>query len=426
MIDLWSYGVDAVNVPCATETQRALTRETSLERVLRMRLGSLPDGSACTAAVRVPVRTLFLRACTLSLILALLSWNISSANPVEHSIPGGGTFDPFLAALQPELRLSPLPAWMEKPAIVNTAEGWLEIPIEPRWRQPAVTHYVVTIVFDDPGDGGPLVHWRDAATSAESVVSESLATPAAASGLNSRTLLIPQALSDAGGTLLVRARHTPSSLLSVAVRPARDAATVAIGDRRAPSLIDPLLQVLEDREVNGTAPIPLGGDLRDGSIVEAELAPDPQPLDEELEFEVPIRGSVEGAYLHSEIIGLNPEASIEIDVNGQSTGHLDFAPFALDDPSIVTDWNGRLHLAGWRKGSLFLPARFLKEGPNSIVLRLLRPEGDTGRPVLARNTLLHLRFAPSAFNPPPPEQTQPSQEEESAPDFSSLDPVLPE
>lgn len=403
----------------------ALTRETSLERVLKMRPCDLPTDSACAAAVRVAVRAFF-RVCSLFSLLALLPWNICLATPVEHSIPGGGTFDPFLAALEPELRLSPLPAWMEKPAVVNTAEGWLEIPVEPRWRQPAVTHYVVTIVFDDSGDGGPVVHWRDAVTSAESVISESLATPVVACGLNSRTLLVPQALTDAGGTLLVRARHSPSSLLSVAVRPARDAATVAIGDRRAPSLIDPLLQVFEDREVNGTAPIPLGGDLRDGSIVEAELAPDPQPLDEGLEFEVPISGSVEGAYLHSELLGLNPEATVEVDVNGQGIGHLAFAPFALDDPSIVTDWNGRLHLAGWRKGSLFLPARFLKEGPNSIVVRLVRPEGDTGRPVQARNTLLHLRFAPAAFNPPPTEQDSAPQEQEPAPDFSTLDPVLPE
>lgn len=403
----------------------ALTRETSLESFLRMRPRNLPTDSVSKAAVRVAVRAFF-RVCSLFSLLALLPWNICFATPVEHSIPGGGTFDPFLAALQPELRLSPLPAWMEKPAIVNTAEGWLEIPVEPRWRQPAVTHYVVTIVFDDSGGGGPVVHWRDAVTSAESVISESLATPGVASGLNSRTLLVPQALTDSGGTLLVRARHSPGSLLSVAVRPARDAATVAIGDRRAPSLIDPLLQVFEDREVNGTAPIPLGGDLRDGSIVEAELAPDPQPLDEGLEFEVPISGSVEGAYLHSELIGLNPEAAVEVNVNGQSIGHLAFLPFALDDPSIVTDWNGRLHLAGWRKGSLFLPARFLKEGGNSIVVRLVRPEGDTGRPVQARNTLLHLRFAPAAFNPPPPGQNSPAQEQEPAPDFSSLDPVLPE
>jgi hypothetical protein len=94
-------------------------------------------------------------------------------------------------------------------------------------------------------------------------------------------------------------------------------------------------------------------------------------------------------------------------VNNQTAGLLNFPGFELDDPSLVTDWNGRLILAGWRKGSLFVPARFFKQGDNSILISLKRSEMETRREVFLRNTAIHLRFVPRPFTPPVDNQIPP-------------------
>jgi hypothetical protein len=158
--------------------------------------------------------------------------------------------------------------------------------------------------------------------------------------------------------------------------------------------------VYEDREVNGIPLTPLSGDLHKGTIVEAELSAPLEPLESGIEFVAPLDGPVEGAMLKLETLGLDPEASLLVEVNKKPIGIINFPGFELNDPSIVTDWNGRLILAGWRKGSLFVPAKFLAAGDNSIVVSLKRSEMETGRKVFLRNSQIHLRFAPRPFTEP--------------------------
>jgi hypothetical protein len=144
----------------------------------------------------------------------------------------------------------------------------------------------------------------------------------------------------------------------------------------------------------------LTGDLQKGTIVEAELSAPLEPLESAIEFVAPLDGPVEGAMLKLETLGLDPEASLLVEVNKKPIGSINFPGFELNDPSIVTDWNGKLILAGWRKGSLFVPARFLLAGDNSIVVSLKRSEMETGRKVFLRNSQIHLRFAPRPFTEP--------------------------
>jgi hypothetical protein len=98
---------------------------------------------------------------------------------------------------------------------------------------------------------------------------------------------------------------------------------------------------------------------------------------------------------------------------------------------LVTDWNGRLLLAGWRKGSLFVPARHFEQGENTVTIDLKRSQGETGREVFLRNTSLHLRFTPPAFSPIPdptpagnPAEVR-LKDEPPAVDFQAIDPILP-
>ena len=334
------------------------------------------------------------------LIMAALASGCAWGRAFDPSLPAGGTFDPFLLALKPAVQMSPLPAWMESPARIDPEGSCIEVGIPPLWRQSAVDRYAVTLVFDDAGDGGPILEWRSQDRSHTSTISYGLGEGDNPVGLNSRTVLLPQALTKDGGTLVILYPGKFDLLMSVAVRPCRENTTAVIGSRNAPSLMDEGLQVYEDREVNGIPLTPLSGDLHKGTIVEAELSAPLEPLESGIEFVAPLDGPVEGAMLKLETLGLDPEASLLVEVNKKPIGSINFPGFELNDPSIVTDWNGRLILAGWRKGSLFVPARFLLAGDNSIVVSLKRSEMETGRKVFLRNSQIHLRFAPRPFTEP--------------------------
>jgi hypothetical protein len=196
-------------------------------------------------------------------------------------------------------------------------------------------------------------------------------------------------------------------------------------------LVDENFQVYEDREVSGIRLNPLTGDLRKGTIVEAELSAPVEHIEDTLEFLAPIDGEVEGSMIRLEALGLDPEAKLEVQINNKTAGFINFPGFELDDPSLVTDWNGRLLLAGWRKGSLFVSARHFKQGENTISIDLKRSEGETGREVFLRNSSLHLRFTPAAFSPPPDPMPAGNPAEvtlKDAPpavDFHAIDPILP-
>ncbi len=337
-----------------------------------------------------------------------------------------GTHDPFLLALQPGVRTSALPPWVDASPRIEPEAALVALRILPSWRAPGVDLFAATVVFTDNGDGGPAMEWR-AEDGTVTTISYGLGEVGRPVGLNSRTVLLPQMLTREGGELLVSYYGKFDSLLSLAVRPAREDALAVLGARRFPVLIDGDLNVFEDREVNGTRPVPLAGDIRNGAIVEAELSAQTEPLEESIGFLVPLEGDMEAAMLRLETLGLDPEARLEVWVNDHPIGTVNFPGFQLDDPSLVADWNGGFLLAGWRKGSLYIAARHLRQGENSIVIRLDRSPVETGRDVFLRNTGLHLRFASSGGAPPESGAEMPAEVDgiPLRPDFSISEPAIP-
>jgi len=124
--------------------------------------------------------------------------------------------------------------------------------------------------------------------------------------------------------------------------------------------------------------------------------------------------------LRLEALGLDPEARVDVRVNSVTAGSLGFQPFRLDDPALVPDTLGRLVLAGWRNGSLFIPARLLLPGENSIVVSLKRSEFESGRAVFLKKAILHVRFA--GASPANSAATSIASE----PDLTLPDPLVPD
>ena len=340
---------------------------------------------------------------------------VSRAASGDPSLDTGRNFAPFVLSLSPSLQMSPLPGWMQAPAVVHSETATIEIPIPPLWAVPAVDVYALTVVFDDRGDGGPAVEWRSA-NGTTSTVSQGLGEMGTNLGFNARTILLPQSLTREGGVLLISYFAKFDKLVTLAVRPAREDPLAVLGGQSDPALVDEALRVYERMDVDGRRNLPLSGDIRRGAIVEAELSAPVQELDGEVEFVVPLEGVVEGTLVKLDVLGLDPEATIQVRMNSILVGQLEFSPFRLDDPALVPDSLGRLVMAGWRSGHSFIPARFWRTGDNSIVLSLKRSEVETGRRVFIRNAGLHVRFG-----------AEPSRDSNRAgePDFSLPDPLIP-
>ena len=351
-----------------------------------------------------------MRALLLTAVLPVASARAVTSDP---SLDTGRNFAPFVLSLKPSLQMSPLPGWMQGPAVVRPETATIEIPVPALWAVPAVEVYAITVVFDDRGDGGPAVEWRSP-NGTTSTVSQGLGEMGTSLGLNARTILLPQDLTREGGVLLVSYYAKFDKLLSLAVRPARQNPLAILGGGSDPVLVDEALRVFERTEVDGRRTSPLSGDIRRGAVVEAELSAPVQELNGELEFIVPLDGVVDGALLKLDVLGLDPEATIQVRVNSISVGQLGFSQFRLDDPTLVPDSLGRLVVAGWRSGYVFIPARLWLAGDNSVVLVLKRSDVETGQQVFIRNAGLHVRFGAAQENKAAGE-----------PDFSIPDPLVP-
>jgi len=323
-----------------------------------------------------------------------------NAQIFDASLDTGRKTEPLTISLKPSLRMSPLPNWLRVPPLVNREAALIEFPIPPAWQGNTGDHLVLSVVFNDTGDGGPAVEWR-ASDGTGIVLSTGLGEVGNGVGLNARTVLLPPHLVREGGILQISYYGRYEALVNISLRPAREEVIAVLGAQATPGLLDESSRVYDAAEIDGGRPVPLTGDVRRGAVVEAELLATTEELLGAVEFVAPIAGDVEGAALQLDCLGLDLEATIGIHINGVSIGAVAFPTCRLDDPALVKDGAGRVVFAGWRAGSLFIPARFFVQGDNAILLTLKRSELESGQPVFLRNTTLHLRFGPATFRPSP-------------------------
>ncbi|MCE9588688.1 MAG: hypothetical protein K8R57_10290 [Verrucomicrobia bacterium] len=318
-----------------------------------------------------------------------------------------GTFDPLTVTLQPKLTIGSIPVWEtgtnNVPSIHPESDS-VDIPVPSLSSQEEIGCFALTVVFQDNGDGGPVVEWRSNQGDL-TLLSAGLGETGVALGLNARTLLLPQSLTLDGGTVRVSFAGRFSRLILFSLRPARELGVAALGEDFKPALIENDHQVLTEEEVSGGDHRPQSGDRTDGYVIHADLAASPLRLDlsgsgNTTEFVVPLSGKPAGSLLQAEVGGLDPESWIEVSINGELRGILAPVPFSLTSPGIIISPDGRLQVAGWRSASIFIPSRLWTSGDNSIVLLLHRAPGDSGAPVYLRNVRTDLLF-PSVSTPLP-------------------------
>lgn len=318
-------------------------------------------------------------------------------------------FAPFTITLQSKQEATPLPSWAIAPIKVNRDLCSVEFPLPALTEQLEIENFSLTVNFNDHGDGGPVVEWSKP-HGERVMICSGLGTNGPALGPNSRTILIPNDLALDGGSVIVTHAGRFEQLLSLTIRPGRTAMVAVLGGKNSPALVDESLKVVQkDLVEGGTAPLKKG-DFVHGCIISAELKARVEQLHgNEIEFVVPLQGELpEATMLHTELMGLNLESQVEVQVNGISIGTLNTPDFKLDAPELIKNNlpenpnTPNFQFAGWRDGSLYLPARVWKEGDNSLVFLVKQ---QSGAPIPSsllslRNTTLDLRYAttPTAKN----------------------------
>lgn len=311
--------------------------------------------------------------------------------------------------LQPFFSPGVAPAWasgMTNGPLPHPESDSIDIPLPALAAQEEVGCFAATIVFDDNGDGGPVVEWLT--PSGESILlSAGLGDMGIALGANARTLLLPQTLTLDGGTLRLSFAGRFGRLRSATLSPARELGVAALESGSTPALITPGGRVFSDNQVSGAGFKPGAGDKVNGMVVSAEISAasfrlDSATLGDSTEFILPITGSPLGSVMKAEIGGLDPESRIEVSVNGEFWGFLAPLPPDLNGAETLVTDVGRLAHAGWHPSRIFLPGRLFKQGDNSIVLALHRGPGDQGGGLFIRELRCDLLFNAT---PSPPGST---------------------
>jgi hypothetical protein len=276
------------------------------------------------------------------------------------------------------------------------ASDAIEIPVSPVSPDQETSCHALTVVFDDNGDGGPVVEWI-ALSGERTLLSAGLGVVGTGSGIELRTLLLPQNLTLAGGTINVSFSGRFARLRVIELRPCAELTVAAPFGIDRPVLLTGSGKALSEQEASGgDAPL-LRGDASKGNIVRAELAAAPLPISENSAVEVvlPMAAGAAESFVKAEVSGLDPASRIEVSVNGIPIGPLGLEAFPMDDPGTLRSPSGRLLRAGWRSGSLFVPAGLWRHGDNSVVFSLIKAEGDAGTPVRLRNAVAEILFEPT-------------------------------
>lgn len=339
------------------------------------------------------------------------------------------SFQPLSILLQPKFIQNTLPAWETENVTLQEDSDAIDIPIPSLASQDAIGGFALTVVFSDPGDGGPVLEWQPK-EGEKMLLSAGLGKTGLALGLNARTVLITPSLALDGGTLCISYTGRFSRLISVTLRPVRELSIAALGSDFTPALLGINEPILTADQISGQDETTKKGDTTEGEVVHAELSAQPKQLDtsdaeDGMEFIVPLGRTPQGSLLQTEVAGLDPESKIEVVVNGESLGALALASFSLNSPSTSLSATGRLEIAGWHPSSLYIPPRLWKEGDNSIVLTLHRAKSDAGQSVYLRKAQMDLLFhASSSPQSTPALSASPSQAIPSATP-SSPPPPLP-
>lgn len=339
-------------------------------------------------------------------LIASVSLAQASSKKIEKDLPPSSVsppealsnpIDSFSITLKPQLQSSPLPPWISHPLNPSAKPSSLEISLAPLSLQTSIDHFVLTVVFDDHGDGGPFIEWKKP-NGDRTMLCSGLGVNGPAVGFNARKLLIPYDLAFDGGTVMIHHEGRFDQVISATVQTARTATIAVLGEENNVALLDEVENSISEDLAAGNPPPLKEGDVMKGRLMTIELAATTQQGGE---FEFIVKSDdrlPDTMMLNTEMIGLDLESQMEVRLNDTFIGILNTAPFSLTSSELINTagWNTtennqpQFRLAGWRKAWLYLPSRLWKQGEeNHILLSLPTPSSS---PISLRNSTLDLHY----------------------------------
>jgi len=321
----------------------------------------------------------------------------SSPSHVSAEPSGNNTLDSFSITLKPQLQSSPLPSWVNHPLNFSSGSSSLEISLAPLAGQTSIDHFVLTVLFDDHGDGGPRVDWIKP-TGDRTTLCSGLGINGPPLGWNARKLSIPYDLAIDGGTLAIQHADRFDQVLSITIQVDHTVTVTSLTAEYDSSLLDEVGNIISKEILAGELPPAKEGDVMKGRLMTAELSAKIETQQGDgFEFLHKIEGALpDTTMLNTEVIGLNLESQVQVRVNNNFVGMLNTAPFSLTAPELMNTTglstaknHSKFQLAGWRKAWLYIPGRFWKQGEENHIT-LIVPVSSSS--VSLRNSTLDLYY----------------------------------
>jgi len=264
----------------------------------------------------------FCRRLSLRLFPVSLPFPISKAPlpaPLRIDLQGGSTN----AAANPGFR------------IISSSDT-VEIPVASVSPDEETSCHALTVVFDDNGDGGPVVEWM-ARSGERTLLSAGLGTVGTGNGIELRTILLPQNLTLAGGTVSVSFAGRFARLRIIELRPCAELTVAAPFGIDRPVLLTASGRSLSEQEASGGDVPLLRGDSSQGEHCPRRIVSRPLTIGEgtSVEVVVPMTAGAGESFVKAEVSGLDPASRVDVTINGIPLGPLGLESFPLDDPGTL-------------------------------------------------------------------------------------------
>jgi hypothetical protein len=287
----------------------------------------------------------------------------------------------------------PLPAWMHGPPVSAPGQGArVAFHLSP----PAGKDLLVHFVFDETEGGGLRVEWQRDGQSAPELLAENLGESLGVP--NQRPLLISASRMGGNGTLLMQGGSN-LNVNRVKFEWVSERTMLASATRYVPVVVTASRLTLAEADVDGGPRLALQDEWRD-RVVRAALTEGSELLTPSLELVAQLQQAPQQARLEASFAGVYLDQEVWLVVNGQEIGPVAVDVPTLEDPGHLGTPGREVVFAGWRRGSVHIPADVMLPGENSLLLELRSPLNSQYRNrTFVRDAVLELSYPPPVREP---------------------------
>ncbi len=275
-----------------------------------------------------------------------------------------------------------LPPWLQ---VISTEEaggfGYLEFRVNP----PEMGHSLaVTLGFKEISAGTLRLIWQSEGGTAVTLASNLYE----GTGLdNQRTVLIAAEELRGPGRLILQSDQPTLGIWRIQYEWGTSATVQTVPGSEGVAYLNRVRIGLRAEEISGK-PIPPVSESQNGRLVKVRLTEQPERIEEGVEYAATLVELPKALRVEGDFAGLRLEDALDLWVNGRRVGSVNVGVPSLEDPGFRTLADGSIRFGGWRHGTAWVPAEFLKVGENT----LLFSPSKTSDGIALKNLLLQAQF----------------------------------